>query len=298
MTSQDPRDREGVVAAAAIAIYMKATGGTEASYARLAPREWGKWQELASAAGSVFSYRAPSVPDTVTNAPVQTACREILKILSALCTTAPQTEKQYAADVLPRDYVMSEVLRIRRQVDAISGALSPPWPKREDITADMRSGFERLYAVMARANHETLARNDQGAYRILSVDADWVFYQRAWADALAACAVPAGSRLVPANPTQEMIDAGDQWAGVKNCYLAMLAAAPTLVTAPTAEEAKAYWGPTAPDAAPVKPSGDLAYLLACVETHADKFPVPSDMRAIAERLRGSMQASQVPYHPV
>jgi len=78
----------------------------------------------------------------------------------------------------------------------------------------------------------------------------------------------------------------------------MLAAAPTLVTAPTAEEAKAYWGPTAPDAAPVKPSGDLAYLLACVETHADKFPVPSDMRAIAERLRGSMQASQVPYHPV
>jgi hypothetical protein len=47
------------------------------------------------------------------------------------------------------------------------------------------------------------------------------------AQAAQAGAVPEGWKLVPARPTPEMIDAGDKWAGVKECYLTMLAAAPS-----------------------------------------------------------------------
>ncbi|WP_459694557.1 hypothetical protein, partial [Achromobacter xylosoxidans] len=60
-----------------------------------------------------------------------------------------------------------------------------PYPKREDVTPEMRASFERLFSEARKHNHGTLARNEQGAYRDLRVDADWVFYQRAWADALA-----------------------------------------------------------------------------------------------------------------
>jgi len=32
---------------------------------------------------------------------------------------------------------------------------------------------------------------------------------------------------------------------------------------------------------------DLKYLLECVEAHADKFPVPSHIRALVQRIRAS-----------
>lgn len=64
-----------------------------------------------------------------------------------------------------------------------------PYPKREDVTPEMRASFERLFSEARKHNHGTLARNEQGAYRDLRVDADWVFYQRAWADALASAPV-------------------------------------------------------------------------------------------------------------
>ncbi|SUW10769.1 Uncharacterised protein [Bordetella bronchiseptica] len=62
-------------------------------------------------------------------------------------------------------------------------------PKREDVTPEMRAGFERLFSEARKRHHGTLARNEQGAYRNLWVAADWVFYQRAWADALASAPV-------------------------------------------------------------------------------------------------------------
>jgi len=57
-----------------------------------------------------------------------------------------------------------------------------------------------------------------------------------------------GWKLVPVKPTQEMIDAGDKWAGVKDCYLAMLAAAP-VPKAPDAEKdaARYRWLRDCPD---------------------------------------------------
>ena len=64
-----------------------------------------------------------------------------------------------------------------------------PYPKREDVTPEMRASFERLFSEARKHHHGTLARNEQGAYRDLRVDADWVFYQRAWADALASAPV-------------------------------------------------------------------------------------------------------------
>lgn len=64
-----------------------------------------------------------------------------------------------------------------------------PYPKREDVTPEMRASFERLFSEARKHHHGTLARNDKGAYRDLRVDADWVFYQRAWADALASAPV-------------------------------------------------------------------------------------------------------------
>jgi hypothetical protein len=36
---------------------------------------------------------------------------------------------------------------------------------------------------------------------------------------------------------------------------------------------------------------DLKYLLSCVETHVDKFPVPSHMTAMIERIRTAMDES-------
>jgi len=69
-----------------------------------------------------------------------------------------------------------------------------PWPKGEDITQDMRDGFERLHADAKRCDGSILDRNDQGAYKALKVDADWKFYQRAWADALQATAAPIQKR--------------------------------------------------------------------------------------------------------
>lgn len=75
-----------------------------------------------------------------------------------------------------------------------AGKVAPvPWPKKEDVTEDMRAGFERLYRAKAERDGRTLERNEQGAYKHLPVDADWVFYQRAWADALEATH-PAESR--------------------------------------------------------------------------------------------------------
>lgn len=68
-----------------------------------------------------------------------------------------------------------------------------PYPKREDVTPEMRASFERLFSEARKHNNGTLARNEQGAYRDLRVDADWVFYQRAWADALASAPVAAPS---------------------------------------------------------------------------------------------------------
>lgn len=32
---------------------------------------------------------------------------------------------------------------------------------------------------------------------------------------------------------------------------------------------------------------DLAYLLECVETHADKFPAPAHMRSLVDRIRAT-----------
>lgn len=69
-----------------------------------------------------------------------------------------------------------------------------PFPKREDITPDMRAGFERLFSEVNKHDHSTLARNEQGAYRDLRVAADWVFYQRAWADALASAPIAGGGK--------------------------------------------------------------------------------------------------------
>lgn len=78
--------------------------------------------------------------------------------------------------------------------DEETGKVAPvPWPKKEDVTEDMRAGFERLYRAKAERDGRTLERNEQGAYKHLPVDADWVFYQRAWADALEATH-PAESR--------------------------------------------------------------------------------------------------------
>ena len=74
-----------------------------------------------------------------------------------------------------------------------------PWPKKEDITEDMRAGFERLYRAEAERDGRTLERNEQGAYKHLTVDRDWTFYQRVWADALEATAPAAdGGEVEPA----------------------------------------------------------------------------------------------------
>lgn len=73
-----------------------------------------------------------------------------------------------------------------------------PWPKKEDITEDMRAGFERLYRAEAERDGRTLERNEQGAYKHLTVDRDWTFYQRVWADALEATAPAAdGGEVEP-----------------------------------------------------------------------------------------------------
>lgn len=83
--------------------------------------------------------------------------------------------------------------RLRRCAESAPVADEPvPYPKRDDVTPEMRASFERLFSEARRHNHGTLARNEQGAYRDLRVDADWVFYQRAWADALASAPVADG----------------------------------------------------------------------------------------------------------
>jgi len=38
----------------------------------------------------------------------------------------------------------------------------------------------------------------------------------------------------------------------------------------------------------VKALTDLTYLLECVDTHAEKFPVPTHMRAMVQRIRSSL----------
>lgn len=83
----------------------------------------------------------------------------------------------------------TEVVRAVMEATRPALPVAPvPWPKREDITEDMRAGFERLYREKAERDGRTLERNDQGAYAHLQVQADWIFYQRAWADALEATA--------------------------------------------------------------------------------------------------------------
>lgn len=86
-----------------------------------------------------------------------------------------------------------EMLAVAEQLEAM---MPVPWPKKEDITEDMRAGFERLYRAKAERDGRTLERNDQGAYKHLPVDSDWTLYQRAWADALEATTPTADGRDV------------------------------------------------------------------------------------------------------
>lgn len=84
---------------------------------------------------------------------------------------------------------------VRAAQQPVSGAdgLPVPYPNPDDVTPAMRAGFERLFHEANRRYHGTLARNERGAYRDLHTSADWVFYQRAWADALAAQPQPSGN---------------------------------------------------------------------------------------------------------
>lgn len=79
----------------------------------------------------------------------------------------------------------------------VSGAegLPVPYPNPAEVTPAMRAGFERLFHEARTRRHGTLARNESGAYRDLWVAADWLFYQRAWADALAAQPQPSGNAV-------------------------------------------------------------------------------------------------------
>lgn len=74
--------------------------------------------------------------------------------------------------------------------DGRSPKFPVPYPKHEDITEDMRDGFERLYAEEAKKDYGLLNRNSAGAYMRIVIEKDWIFYQRAWADALASAPTP------------------------------------------------------------------------------------------------------------
>ncbi|KDD41156.1 hypothetical protein L532_4332 [Bordetella bronchiseptica OSU095] len=82
-----------------------------------------------------------------------------------------------------------------------------PYPKREDITEGMRDGFERLYAEEAKKDYGLLNRNSAGAYMRIVIEKDWIFYQRAWADALAS--TNDGSRVL--EPIVSEKHALDKW---------------------------------------------------------------------------------------
>lgn len=134
---------------------------------------WTTWQ------AALQSQTAPSVLE-----------EEVLvleRASSELCDIASSAEA--AGDEDSAQGIWYAVQRLREKA-----APQPvPWPKKEDVTEDMRAGFERLYRAKAERDGRTLERNEQGAYKHLPVDADWVFYQRAWADALEATH-PAESR--------------------------------------------------------------------------------------------------------
>lgn len=84
---------------------------------------------------------------------------------------------------------------VAQERQPVSGAdgLPVPYPNPDDVTPAMRAGFERLYREKQSRYHKTLERNEQGAYAYLPVAVDWQFYQRAWADALAAQPQPSGN---------------------------------------------------------------------------------------------------------
>lgn len=90
----------------------------------------------------------------------------------------------------------------RASVRPVPRHAAVPWPRKEDVTEDMRAGFERLY----QGSQGKLNRTPQGTYRSLRTEADWVFYQRAWADAVLAAQSapqPAARAAIDAARTQQ-----------------------------------------------------------------------------------------------
>lgn len=62
-----------------------------------------------------------------------------------------------------------------------------PYPDKADVTPEMEQQFERLFAEFH--GKAKLRKAEDGTYFDLKTQADWVFYQRAWADAMASEAV-------------------------------------------------------------------------------------------------------------
>ncbi len=68
---------------------------------------------------------APASEREPVDAAVRKACGNIIKALASI-VTAPQTDAQFDADVLPRDPIMARVTQIRAQVDVIYRAVPAP----------------------------------------------------------------------------------------------------------------------------------------------------------------------------
>lgn len=68
---------------------------------------------------------APASEREPVDSAVRKACGNIIKGLASI-VTAPQTDAQFDADVLPRDPIMARVTQIRAQVDAIYRAVPAP----------------------------------------------------------------------------------------------------------------------------------------------------------------------------
>lgn len=58
-----------------------------------------------------------------------------------------------------------------------------PYPDKADVTPEMERQFERLFAEFH--GKAKLRKAEDGTYFDLKTQADWVFYRRAWADAMA-----------------------------------------------------------------------------------------------------------------
>lgn len=65
-----------------------------------------------------------------------------------------------------------------------------PYPDKADVTPEMERQFERLFAEMKGT--PKLSKAEDGTYYDLRTQSDWVFYRRAWADAVASKEVREG----------------------------------------------------------------------------------------------------------